>query len=52
MRILYDTTTASLVRYPRDDDGPVIGLDPRYLDLALLDARVTTLINAFGTAIA
>lgn len=35
-RILYDTTTASLVAYPRDDDGPVIGLDPRYLDLALI----------------
>ena len=35
-RILYDTTTATLVRYPRDDDGPVIGLDPRYLDLALI----------------
>lgn len=35
-RILYDTTTATLRPYPRDDDGPVIGLDPRYLDLALI----------------
>jgi len=35
-RILYDTPTGSLVRYPRDDDGPVIGLDPRYVDLELI----------------
>lgn len=36
IRILYDTTTATLRPYPRNDDGPVIGLDPRYLDLALI----------------
>lgn len=35
-RILYDTTTATLRPYPRNDDGPVVGLDSRYLDLALL----------------
>ncbi len=35
-RILYDLTTTTLVAYPRDDDGPVVGLDPRYRDLELL----------------
>lgn len=35
-RILYDSSTATLRPYPRDDDGPVVGLDPRYLDLALI----------------
>ena len=35
-RILYDTTTSALVAYPRDDDGPVVGLDPRYLELNLI----------------
>jgi hypothetical protein len=35
-RILYDTTTSALVSYPRDDDNPVIGLDPRYLEMALI----------------
>lgn len=36
MKILYDTETTSLVRYPRSDDDPVIGLDPRYLVLDLI----------------
>lgn len=30
-RLLYDTITATLQPYPRADDEPVIGLDPRYL---------------------
>lgn len=34
-RILFDTYTASLVAYPRDDDQDVIGLDPRYLALTI-----------------
>ena len=35
MKILYDTQTQSLKRYPRSDDEPVVGLDPRYLVLEL-----------------
>jgi hypothetical protein len=35
-RILYDTTTSDLVAYPRDDDGPVICLDPRYLEMTVV----------------
>lgn len=35
-RILYHQPTATLVPYPRDDDGPVVGLDPTYLDLQLI----------------
>ena len=35
MKILYDTQTQSLKRYPRSDDEPVVGLDPRYLVLDL-----------------
>lgn len=35
-RLLYDTLTATLRTYPRDDDGPVIGLDPRYLEMVVI----------------
>lgn len=35
-RILYHTPTATLAPYPRDDDGPVIGLDPDYLELSVI----------------
>jgi hypothetical protein len=35
-RILYDTTSDLLIPYPRDDDGPVVGLDPRYLELTVI----------------
>jgi hypothetical protein len=35
-RILYHQPTTTLVPYPRDDDGPVIDLDPAYLELALI----------------
>lgn len=35
-RILYDTETATLRPYPRPDDEPVVGLDPRYLSMALV----------------
>jgi hypothetical protein len=35
MKILYDTQTQSLKTYPRSDDQPVVGLDPRYLVLDL-----------------
>lgn len=31
MKILYDTQDEKFVRYPRDDEEEVIGLDPRYL---------------------
>ena len=36
MKILYDTQTQSLKTYPRSDDEPVVGLDPRYLVLSLI----------------
>jgi hypothetical protein len=36
MKILYDTETQSLKRYPRNDDEPVVGLDARYLVLDLV----------------
>jgi len=36
MKILYDTETQSLKRYPRSDDEPVVGLDARYLVLDLI----------------
>ena len=35
MKILYDTETQSLKPYPRVDNEPVVGLDPRYLVLEL-----------------
>lgn len=37
MKILYDTTTETLAPYPRSDDEPVIGLDPCYLVLELIE---------------
>ena len=36
MKLLYDTTTAKLTPYPRSDDEPVVGLDPCYLVLGLI----------------
>ena len=36
-RILYDTTTAVLRPYPRADDDDVVGLDPRYLALWVIE---------------
>ena len=36
MKLLYDTTTATLCPYPRQDDEPVVGLDARYLEMVLL----------------
>lgn len=41
-RILFDTVVAALVAYPRSDEGPVEGLDPRYLDLALIQESEPT----------
>lgn len=35
-RLLYDQQTATLRPYPRPDDEPVVGLDPRYLSMALI----------------
>jgi hypothetical protein len=37
-RILYSQSTATLAPYPRDDGGPVAGLDPDYLELDLIQA--------------
>ena len=36
MKIFYDTETQRLVPYNRSDDEPVVGLDPRYLVLDLI----------------
>jgi hypothetical protein len=36
MKILYDTETQKLKAYPRSDDQLVVGLDPRYLVLDLI----------------
>jgi hypothetical protein len=35
-RLLYDTTTSTLAPYPRQDDEPVVGLDPRYLEMSII----------------
>ena len=35
-RLLYDTETATIQPYPRQDDEPVVGLDPRYVSMALV----------------
>ena len=42
MKLLYDTTSDQLLPYPRDDDGPVVGLDPRYLELTLIQEAQPT----------
>jgi hypothetical protein len=36
MKILHDTETQSLKKYPRNDGEPVVGLDPRYVVLELI----------------
>jgi hypothetical protein len=41
-RILYDLTSDLLVPYPRDDDGPVVGLDPRYVELDVIQETQPT----------
>lgn len=35
-RLLYDTLASTLHPYPRADDEPVLGLDPRYLEMDVL----------------
>lgn len=35
-RLLYDTATGTLQPYPRADDEDVVGLDPRYLVMTLI----------------
>jgi hypothetical protein len=42
MRILYNQTTATLHPYPRADDEPVVGLDPTYLELDLIQTEQPT----------
>jgi len=37
MKILYDTYTETLQPYPRSDNEPVVGLDPLYLVLELIE---------------
>ena len=37
-RILYSQSTATLHPYPRQDDEPVVGLDPDYLEMVLTQA--------------
>ena len=41
-RLLYDLTSDLLLPYPRDDNGPVVGLDPRYLELTLIQEAQPT----------
>jgi hypothetical protein len=36
MKLLYDTITATLKPYPRFDDGSVVGLDSRYLEMVVI----------------
>jgi hypothetical protein len=36
MKLLYDTITATLRPYPRSDDAQVQGLDPRYLEMVVI----------------
>lgn len=38
-RLLYNQSTATLHPYPRQDDEPVVGLDPDYLELDLTQAE-------------
>lgn len=35
-RLLYDLLTSTLQPYPRADDEPVVGLEPRYLEMDVL----------------
>lgn len=37
-RLLLDRATNQLIPYPRNDDEPVVGLDPAYLELDLIQA--------------
>jgi len=41
-RLLYDTTTSTLRPYPRQDDDPVVGLDPRYLEMNVIQQEQPT----------
>jgi hypothetical protein len=36
MKLLYNQATATLCPYPRTDNEPVVGLDPAYLELDLI----------------
>ena len=42
MRLLYNTLTASLQPYPRDDDEDVVGLSPEYLIMQVVNAAQPT----------
>lgn len=46
MKTLYDTSTAKLAPYPRSDDEPVVGLDPCYLVLDLIQQEKPETIPA------
>lgn len=38
-RLLYNPSTAQLLPYPRQDDQPVIGLNPTLVALTLIEQR-------------
>ncbi|WP_395736265.1 hypothetical protein [Prosthecobacter sp.] len=38
MKLLFDPETQALKPYPRSDDEPVVGLDPRYIVLDVVQA--------------
>jgi hypothetical protein len=42
MKLLYDIQAETLLPYPRSDDAPVVGLDPRYAILRLLQDEQPT----------
>lgn len=42
MKVLYNTETSQLSAYPRLDDEPVVGLDPKYLALTVITDTVPT----------
>jgi hypothetical protein len=42
MKLLYDLTSDLLVPYPRTDNEPVVGLDPAYLEMDLIQAEQPT----------
>jgi hypothetical protein len=42
MKLLLNRATSQLLSYPRADDGPVVGLDPAYLEMDLIQAEQPT----------
>jgi hypothetical protein len=45
MKKLYDTITASIIPYPRDDEESIIGLDPKFLVLDVINETIPSYDN-------